>query len=50
MNATASSPILGYREFLKTRDGEADVYNLSLSRREEFFAHIEYDVVVEFTV
>ncbi len=37
--------IEGYRAFLVERDGEADLLNRTLSRREEFFGTIEAEVV-----
>jgi hypothetical protein len=36
-----SNGIDGYREFLKRRDGDADLLNRRLARREEFFAGLE---------
>ena len=38
---TVAANILAYREFLKQRDGVADIYRPSLSRREEFFARLD---------
>jgi hypothetical protein len=35
----------GYREYLERRDGEADLMNRRLARRDEFFAAIEADPV-----
>jgi hypothetical protein len=35
----------GYREYLARRDGDADLLNRRLARREEFFEAIEADVV-----
>jgi hypothetical protein len=40
-SANVSASILGYREFLKKRDGEADLFRASLSTREQFFSTIE---------
>ncbi len=37
--------IQGYRNFLKDRDGDADVYGDTLSRREAFFQRIEQEPV-----
>ncbi len=42
---TASAGILGYRRFLRGRDGEPDLYRDTLSRREEFFHRIQTEVV-----
>ena len=37
--------IEGYRIFLERRDGEADLLNRRLERREEFFSDLEADPV-----
>jgi hypothetical protein len=37
--------IEGYREFLKERDGEPDIYGDRLAKREEFFERIERETV-----
>jgi hypothetical protein len=37
--------IAGYREFLKKRDGVADLYGDTLASREDFFAKIEAEPV-----
>lgn len=39
--ATPASGIEGYREYLRERNGEADLLNRRLARREAFFAEIE---------
>src|SRR3974390_1931685 len=41
----AASGIQGYREYLQERNGEADLLNRRLARREEFFADIEANPV-----
>jgi hypothetical protein len=43
--ATPSEGITGYREYLIERDGEADLLNSRLSKREKFFTEIEADVI-----
>lgn len=40
-----SNGIDGYRDFLKRRDGEADLLNRRLANREEFFGALETDPV-----
>jgi hypothetical protein len=37
MNQTSTSRIEGYRDFLRRRDGEADLLNRKLANREQFF-------------
>ena len=39
--ASRAEGITGYREYLIERDGEADLLNRRLSKREEFFTGIE---------
>lgn len=38
---STDASILGYRRFLELRDGSADVYRDTLSRREEFYLRLE---------
>ena len=45
MTTVLTNGIEGYRAFLIDRDGEADLLNRTLSRREEFFGAIETQVV-----
>jgi hypothetical protein len=40
-----ATAIEGYRSYLAERNGEADLVNRRLARREEFFAKIEADPV-----
>jgi hypothetical protein len=42
---TANAPILAYRDYVTRRDGAADIYRLTLSRREAFFEGLARDPV-----
>ncbi len=37
----STTSIEGYRDYLRRRDGEADLLNRRLANREEFFDHLE---------
>ena len=41
----SNNGIDGYRDFLKRRDGEADLLNRRLANREDFFNSIETEAV-----
>lgn len=45
MTTTTATDIEGYREFLRRRDGEADLLNRRLENRERFFNHLENNPV-----